>query len=150
MNKVMTNPMNSLQFEPWTVADLLRRDLGRVTSRRSNTGTTAVWSPATDIVEKDDRFEIQTDLPGVSAADVDVSMDAGVLIISGERKAADRDENDSVQRIERVSGRFTRRFSLPDTANADAIKARMSNGILEVAIPKLPEPKARRITVETA
>jgi HSP20 family protein len=154
MSKVMNNSMNRLHFEPWTVADLLRRDIARTSGRQqaANTRTRAAtdWAPATDIVEKQDRFEIRADLPGVSAEVIEISMDAGVLSISGERVADTRGDDDSVQRIERRSGRFIRRFSMPDTADADGITARTSNGILEVTIPKLPEPKARRIAVEAA
>ena len=57
---------------------------------------------------------------------------------------------DSVKRFERVSGRFHRRFTLPDTADADNITARSTNGTLEITIPKLPAVRPRRITVEAA
>ena len=154
MNKVMNKSMNALHFEPWTVADLIRRDIARTSGRQvgavNSPAATTDWAPATDIVEKQDRFELRADLPGVSAEEIEVSMDAGVLTISGERHAEERAEDDSVRRIERSSGRFVRRFSMPDTADAEGIKARTSNGILEVSVPKLPEPKAHRIAVEAA
>jgi len=154
MNKVMNKPMNLRHFAPWTVADLIRRDIARASGRQvgtvSNPTAATDWAPATDIVEKQERFELRADLPGVSAEEIEVSMDAGVLTISGERQAEKHDEDDSVQRIERSSGRFVRRFSMPDTADAEGIKARMSNGILDVSMPNLPEPKALRIAVEAA
>jgi HSP20 family protein len=81
---------------------------------------------------------------------IDVSMDNGVLSVSGERLAIAPDNDTGVQRIERASGRFLRRFTLPETADAEAIAAKCSNGILEVTIPKAPEIQARRITVEAA
>jgi HSP20 family protein len=146
--------MNPSHFEPWTVADLIRRDVARASGRRVATVNSPIaatdWAPATDIVEKQDRFVLRADLPGVSAEEIEVSMDAGVLSISGERHAVERDEDDNVQRIERSIGRFVRRFSMPETADAEGIKARTSNGILEVSVPKLPEPKAHRIAVEAA
>ena len=77
-------------------------------------------------------------------------MDAGVLTVSGVRHAEERGENTDVQRSERATGRFLRRFTLPETADAESITAKSSNGILEVVIPKLPEVQARRITVEAA
>jgi hypothetical protein len=77
-------------------------------------------------------------------------MDNGVLSVSGERLAIAPDNDTGVQRIERASGRFLRRFTLPETADAEAIAAKCSNGILEVTIPKAPEIQARRITVEAA
>lgn len=146
--------MNLVHFEPWSMADIMRRDFARPAARRldlgSDTGPVADWIPAVDIVEKKDGFEIRADVPGVDPEDIDVTMEGGVLSISGERRADPRGEDDDIQRIERAGGHFSRRFSMPDTADATAVKARTSNGILEISIPKLPEMKARRITVEAA
>ena len=93
---------------------------------------------------------IRADVPGVDPNDINVSMDNGILNVSGERRAEARAEDAAAQRLERVSGRFFRQFSLPESTDAEAITARCSNGILEVSIPKLPEVQARRITVEAA
>lgn len=146
--------MNLTRFEPWSVVDLLHRDLDRIAARRfdrtNGENSVADWVPAVDIVEEKDRFVLRADVPGVSPDDIDVSMDAGVLSVSGERHTETRSEDDGVRRFERASGRFFRRFSLPDTADADGITAKSSNGILEVTIPKQPEVQARRISVETA
>lgn len=146
--------MNLTRFEPWSVVDLLHRDLDRIASRRfgdSNGDTTVYdWVPAVDIVEEKDRFVVHADVPGVDPKDIDVSMDAGVLTVSGHRETETRSDEDGVRRVERASGRFIRRFTLPDTADADGITAKSKNGILEVSIPKQPEVQARRITVESA
>jgi HSP20 family protein len=77
-------------------------------------------------------------------------MDAGVLSVSGERHHESGKETDGLKRVERISGKFYRRFTLPDTADAEGIAAKSSNGILEVTIPKQPEVQARRITVKAA
>ena len=77
-------------------------------------------------------------------------MDAGVLSVSGERHGETSDETDGLKRVERISGKFYRRFTLPETADAESIAAKCSNGILKVTIPKQPEIQARRITVEAA
>lgn len=146
--------MNLVRFDPWSIADMMQRDFDRLASRRfrSCDGDTAVadWSPAVDIIEEKDRFVLRADVPGVDAADIDVSMDNGVLSVSGERHAEERSEFDGIQRFERTTGRFSRRFTLPDSTDAEAIKATTRNGILEIEIPKLPEVQARRITVEAA
>jgi HSP20 family protein len=73
-----------------------------------------------------------------------------VLSIAGQRVQESRSEDAGLQRMERVSGRFFRRFSLPDTADAENIAAQCRNGILEVSIPKQPEVQARRIEVHAA
>ena len=146
--------MNLTRFEPWGLVDMLHRDLDRLAARHIPAGDSdsAVtdWVPAVDIIEEKDRFLLRADVPGVDPADIEVSMDAGVLSIAGQRVQASRSEDAGLQRMERVSGRFFRRFSLPDTADAENIKAQCRNGILEVSIPKQPEVQARRIEVHAA
>lgn len=146
--------MNIARFEPWSFVDLLHRDLDRMAAHRnaanSDHSPVADWVPAVDIVEEKDRFVLRADVPGVGADAIDVSMDAGVLSVSGERHAIAPSDDTGVQRIERATGRFLRRFTLPETADADGITAKCNNGILEVSIPKAPEIQARRITVEAA
>ncbi len=138
--------MKFARFEPWSYIDLMNRDLNRSAPRAAATE----WAPAVDIIEEKGRFLLRADVPGVTPADIDVSMDAGVLTVSGVRHAEERGEDSGVQRVERSTGRFLRRVTLPETADADGITAKSSNGILEVAIPKLPEVQARRIAVEGA
>lgn len=130
--------MSLVRFEPWSLVDRIHRD-----NHRS-------WVPAVDIYEEKERFIVRADLPGVSPTDIDVNMENGVLTVAGERKSEDRSEFEGVSRIERISGRFQRRFTLPETADADAIKATSSNGILEISIPKQAVVQPRRITVEAA
>jgi HSP20 family protein len=146
--------MNIARFEPWNFVDLLHRDIDRLATHRSGPSGTgnpvADWAPAVDIVEEKDRFVLRADVPGVNPEDIDVSMDSGTLSVSGERHAVTPGEGAGVQRLERATGRFLRRFTLPETANSDGIAAKCANGILEVSIPKMPEIQARRITVEAA
>jgi len=145
--------MNVTRFEPWNVINLLHRDLDQLAERRlgryaNDENSVFDWTPAVDIVEEKDRFTLRADLPGVDVDHIDVHMENGVLSISGERQREAHEGADGVQRFERSTGRFFRRFSLPETADADGITARSTNGILEVSIPKQPEVQARRITVE--
>ncbi len=146
--------MNITRFEPWSFVDLLHRDLDRLAARRntvdSDNSAVADWVPAVDIVEEKDRFVLRADVPGVNPDDIDVSMDAGVLSLSGERHAIAPSDDTGVQRIERATGRFLRRFTLPETADAEGVTAKCTNGILEVSIPKTPAIQARRIAVEAA
>lgn len=146
--------MNLVRFDPWSIIDQMQRELARAPLRNyaqgGEEGAVTDWVPAVDIVEHKDRFLVRADLPGVDPAGIDVSMDGGILSISGERRAEDRSDVDGVQRYERFTGRFFRRFTLPETADAEGITARCVNGILEVSIPKRPEVQARRITVEPA
>ncbi len=145
--------MNLVRFEPWSLFDQLHRDLDRAVPRSLGTAdgnSASDGLPAVDIVEQKDRFVVRADVPGVDPADIEISMDKGVLSVPGERQAEDRSDVDGVQRYERVTGRFYRRFTLPEAADADGITAKSTNGILEISIPKQPEVQARRITVEAA
>lgn len=145
--------MNVTRFEPWSMLNLMHRDLDRAAGRHYTDelgNSVADWVPAVDIVEEKDRFTLKADLPGVNSDDIDVSMEDGVLSLSGERKPESNGDIDGFKRVERASGKFFRRFSLPDTANAEKISARSANGILEISIPKAPQIQARRITVEAA
>ena len=108
---------------------------------------TSRWTPAVDIREDAEQFTITADIPGVEPKDIEVTMENGVLTIKGERKLEARDEGDNgYRRVERVYGGFYRRFTLPDTADAEAISAAGKHGVLEVTIPKRAalQPKADR------
>ncbi len=146
--------MNIRRYEPWSIFDLMQRELspyaGRRTALHDDNNTVADWVPAVDIVEEKDKFVLRAEVPGVDPAEIEVSMDAGVLSVSGERRRESSDGSDSLRRVERNSGKFYRRFTLPETADAEGIAAKSNNGILEVTIPKQPEVQARRITVEAA
>ena len=149
--------MNVTRFEPWSLVNLLHQDLDQIAGRRfglasgdNNGSSVADWVPAVDIVEEKDRYVLRADVPGVKPEDIDVNMENGVLTVSGERHHESTEEAEGMRRVERVSGKFYRRFNLPDTADAEEISAKSAIGILEVRIPKQPEVQARRITVESA
>ena len=105
------------------------------------------WAPRVDIREEDKRFVIEADIPGVDPKSIEINMDKGVLSIRGERKAEHKDEDGKYTRVERTHGVFHRRFALPDSANADAIRATGRHGVLEIEIPKRPEAAPRKIEI---
>jgi HSP20 family protein len=119
-------------------------------SGNGESGLLTDWVPAVDIREKDDRFELSADLPGVNPEDISVTMEDGVLTIQGSRLAEVTDEQDNYTRYERVYGKFLRRFTLPDTANGDEISALTKNGVLNVSIPKQAKVQPRKIAVKSA
>ena len=111
---------------------------------------TSRWTPAVDVKEEDNRFVICADIPGVEPNDIEVTMENGNLTIRGERKAESKDDSQpGFQRVERVHGTFYRRFTLPDTADAEAISANGAHGVLEIVIPKKAVVQPKRIQVAT-
>lgn len=143
------------RYEPWNVVSQLQSEINRVFGNLNDEGSnsaTAEWSPAVDILEYNDRFQLMLDLPGVDPKDVEITLDNGVLSVSGTRNeekaiSSKSAEQAQQQRIERRLGRFYRRFILPDTVDADHVNAAGRNGVLEITIPKQPKAQPRRITV---
>jgi HSP20 family protein len=107
----------------------------------------AVWSPRVDVREEQDRYVILADLPGIDPKEIDISADRNVLTVKGERRAENVTENARLTRIERSYGSFERSFTLPESADTNAIKATGKNGVLEIAIPKKPEAAPRKIEI---
>jgi len=86
-------------------------------------------------------------VPGVDLKSVEVTLEKGVLTLSGSREKAVEKSGVEARRIERASGRFFRRFNLPDTVDGEAVSAKGGNGVLEVVIPKRPQAQPRKIVV---
>ncbi len=144
--------MSLVRYNPWSLLDQLNHELNNPLSvtNRDDDGNiaTATWAPSVDITENDTAFVLHADIPGVKPDEIEVSMDNGVLTIKGERKTEEKTEKENFRRVERQYGMFYRRFSLPDTADADKIEAHSENGVLKVTIPKKEVALARRISVK--
>lgn len=144
-------------YDPWSNLSKLREDVNRAFQSRignlehddNSNVATSNWAPAVDIEEQTERFVITADIPGVAPEEIQITMDNGILTIQGERKDERNVEHDGFRRAERVSGSFYRRFSLPDSADAERISAQGKNGVLEIVIPKAEKAKVRRITVQS-
>jgi HSP20 family protein len=144
--------MSLIRYNPWSLFDQLNRELANPMSTydkdEEGSVATASWSPSVDITENDDSFTLLADIPGVKPDDIDVSMDNGVLTVRGERKTEDKTEKDDYRRVERQYGMFYRRFTLPETANADKIEANSEHGVLKITIPKQEVAQAKRISIK--
>jgi len=144
--------MSLTRYEPRNTVEQLRREMGRLfeglpaVDEGSNIATSD-WIPAVDIQENEKAFIIHADIPGVDPNDIDVHMEDGMLTIKGERDSETKEEREGYKRVERKRGSFYRRFSLPDTANADEISAKSKNGVLKITIPKQEKAQPRKIEV---
>jgi HSP20 family protein len=105
------------------------------------------WSPALDVREDKDNFVIRAELPGLKREDIDVSLQDGALVISGERTDEKVEEGVEVHRQERYYGKFQRALTLPAPVAADKIKAQYKDGVLTVTLPKTEEAKPKKIDV---
>lgn len=144
--------MSLVKYEPWFGARQLQDDINRLFSgmmTSDSSGVTADWVPSVDINEFDDKFQLYIDVPGVDPKNVEITLEAGMLTISGERyaQAEKSDEHVVNRRTERGSGRFYRRFLLPESVDSDAVKATDKHGVLEILIPKQAKAQPRRIKV---
>lgn len=147
--------MSLVRYEPWDVLNQLHREINRVfdaqaTANAADSSATADWVPPADIAEYKDRWVLKFDVPGVNTGAIDITLEQGVLTISGEREKDNGEGEAERRRIERPHGRFHRRFTLPDTVDAANVRATGRNGILEVTIPKQPKAQPRRIEVAAA
>ena len=144
--------MNIVHYEPWRLMGRLHREIDQLfgdTFATESDGNQAItWTPSVDVHEEPDRYTVRADLPGVEAKDIHVTAAEGVLTIRGSRRIEKRENHKGYERLERVAGDFLRRFSLPENAHAEDIKAKHSNGVLEVVIPKTPVVEPRRVNVE--
>jgi HSP20 family protein len=109
---------------------------------------TAVWTPAANISETENEYLIKAELPEVRKEDVKVTVDEGVITISGERRHELEHKDEKVHRIESFYGSFTRSFRLPEDADVAAIQAESRNGILKIRVPKKPAARARTVEVQ--
>jgi HSP20 family protein len=142
--------MALVRYEPWNFLNQLQADINRAfrdMSAGDTSAVTAEWAPAVDIEEYNDRFQLYVDLPGVRPEDVDITLEAGVLTLTGERRRPEPENAPAHRRAERGMGRFHRRFILPDSVNADAVNATERNGVLEISIPKQAAALPRRIKI---
>ena len=146
-----------VRYEPWNaVRELsghINRAFGHALTRFDDDSSLSArlpsaWTPAVDVKEEDERFVISADVPGVDPVDIEVTMEKGVLTITGERKLeAEQRRESGYRRVERHYGTFYRRFTLPDTADPEKISAQGKNGVLEVTIPKKATVQPKRIQV---
>lgn len=143
---------NLVYYQPWSRMEQWHHDLnqifnGRLDASQPVLSDSAAWVPDVDLHEEDDRFVLRADVPGVALKDIDITAESGTLTLRGVRAARERVKGDGFEHIERAAGTFLRRFTLPEAAQTEAIKARYTDGVLEIEIPKQPRIEAKRIAV---
>jgi HSP20 family protein len=121
--------------------------LGRPLRRFSK--ALAEWAPKTDVFEHNGHLVVKADLPGLKREDIEVKMENGDLVLTGERKEETEVNEKDFYRCERTVGSFYRRLPLDFEVDPKKVEAKFADGVLEVKLPMLKEvaPEAQRITV---
>lgn len=133
--------------------DLQRRFLGSALLKDFNFGNEALqrteWAPAVDIAETPEAYTLHAELPAMKKEDIKLSVEDGVLTLTGERKLEREEKNKTYHRVERSYGRFQRSFTLPTAVDEAKVTASYDNGVLNVLIPKAapPPPRSKEIKV---
>ena len=112
------------------------------------TGEQCVWSPVVDISETPDEIIIQAEIPGIDKENVSITIQDNVLSLSGTRKQESWEEERKLLRMERVYGSFRRSFTLPAMVEADKVKAKYTDGILTISLPKAEEARAKEVAID--
>lgn len=144
--------MTLVRFEPFRELEHFGRRMNEVMStwERNNTEK-GRFVPSVDVAEDEKNIYIHAELPGMSKADVQVTVsDERILTIKGEKKqeSKTKDDEKNYVRIERSYGSFTRSFSLPDNVNAESINAAFDNGVLNLTLPKMEPAKPKEVSVD--
>jgi HSP20 family protein len=112
-------------------------------------GATIAWTPTVEISERDGKYRILAELPGLSPDDVRVEVEDDALVLQGERQVEREGREGGIRRSERQFGFFYRRIPLPEGADPEQAKAKFHDGILEITIPSPDQPtKRRQIQIE--
>ena len=113
----------------------------------SVSGPGASFLPHFDVKETKDGYLVRCDLPGVKESDLDISVTANLLTISGKREGDHLEESDRYYLSERSFGQFSRSFSLPDGVDRDSVQADLKDGVLTVHLAKKPEAQPKKIAI---
>jgi HSP20 family protein len=143
-------PIREMEDFQNRLSTLFGRPLRRTNGHGREEITLADWSPLADITEDEKEYLIKAELPELKREDVKVTVENGVLTISGERKFEKEEKKKKYHRVERGYGSFVRSFSLPDDADANKVKAEFKNGMLAIHLPKNEKAKPKQIEVNVA
>ncbi len=116
---------------------------------RRNEAAEGNWSPALDVSETEAVILVRVELPGMSRDDIEINLHENILTITGEKKK-EAAANEQFHRLERSYGKFNRTLTLPVKVNSAGIQAHFTNGILQISLPKIEDPKPQKITIRTA
>jgi HSP20 family protein len=143
------NPFRTATWDPFKDLENFEQRLASVFGRGVTVpnGEEAIsmadWAPLVDITEDDKEFLVKAELPGLKKEEVKVTVEEGVMTISGERKVEKEEKTKKYHRVERSYGKFERSFTLPDKADGTKVNAEFKDGVLQVHLPKTEKPASK-------
>jgi len=144
--------MSLIRWEPFAGMDDMFSRLPGVFGRwpllTGNGEQSMEWAPSVDISETGAEYLIRATLPAVKKEDVVVSVDNGILSLSGERRQKDEQKDEKVHKVESFYGSFARSFALPDGTDAAGISAESKDGILTIHVPKAKSEPKKATTIK--
>ena len=146
---VRWNPFRELEDIHGRLTNIFERTPLRRDDKREWIGENE-WLPVVDIAEDDKSYTVKVELPEMKREDIKVSLENGVLVVSGERKFEKEEKGKKYHRVERAYGSFTRSFALPDNADPNQVNAQYRDGVLNVNVGKSEKAKPRAIDIKVA
>jgi len=146
--------MSIVRYDPFRDLRTLQEEVNRLfsTNLTRSFGDEGIgrgaWAPSVDIYENKDQIVLEAELPGMKQEDFDLSIENNVITLRGERKFEAKKTEGGWHRVERSYGTFERVFTLPDTVDAEGVKADYKNGVLTVTLPKKEAAKPKQVKVE--
>ena len=138
-------PFDFFRMNPFSLMRRMTEEMDRIfgESGQERTAVADAWAPAVEVSERDGKYVVRAELPGLKPEDVKIEVENDALVLQGERKIEREEDRGGVHRAEIRYGRFYRTIPLPEGANVERAQAKFDNGVLEVTIP-VPEEKAQR------
>jgi HSP20 family protein len=147
------SPFDMFRMTPFSLFRRMAEEIDRALQPLSSEGEmnqAIAWIPTVEVSERDGKFNILAELPGLSPNEVRVEVEDDALVIQGERKIERESTEGGVRRSERQFGFFYRRIPIPEGADPEQAKARFHDGVLEVSIPAPKrESNRRQIQIES-
>ena len=144
--------MNVIRWEPFGGMDEMFSRFPTMFerwARLAGSGEKGVgWSPSVDISETDQEYLIRASLPAVKKEDVNVTVEDGMLTVSGQRRQQEERKDEKFHRVESFYGSFSRSFALPEGTDPSAIRAESKDGVLTIHVPKIKAEAKKPTTIK--
>ena len=144
------DPFKEMEDLQSRFAKLFGLQPARIANGEKELMTIAEWAPSVDIIEDEKEWLVKADLPEVKREDVKVTVESGVLTLTGERKMEKEEKDRKYHRIERSYGNFVRSFTLPEGTDGAKVNAEFKDGVLKVHLPKSEKAKPKAVEVKVA